>query len=63
MQRWEAKTKFESKESQNPYSGKDTNMMLTFQRVANRKDLKQGSLLRVDIDCKPIVLAMVQGKC
>jgi glycine betaine catabolism B len=37
-------------------------MMLTFQKVANRKDLKEGSLLRVDIKGKPIVLAMVQGK-
>ncbi|MDQ3969801.1 MAG: hypothetical protein M3275_15575 [Thermoproteota archaeon] len=54
--------KIESEESQNPYSGEDTNMMLTFQKVANRKDLKEGSLLRVDIDGKPIVLAMVQGK-
>ena len=36
-------------------------MMLTFQKVANRKDLKEGSLLRVDIDGKPIVLAVVQG--
>jgi len=37
-------------------------MMLTFQKVANRKDLKEGSLLRVDVEGKPIVLAMVQGK-
>jgi nitrite reductase/ring-hydroxylating ferredoxin subunit len=37
-------------------------MMLTFQKVANRKDLKEGGLLRVDIKGKPIVLAMVQGK-
>ena len=36
--------------------------MLTFQKVANRKDLKEGSLLRVDVEGKPIVLAMVQGK-
>ena len=36
-------------------------MMLTFQKIANRKDLKEGSLLRVDIDGKPIVLAMVRG--
>jgi nitrite reductase/ring-hydroxylating ferredoxin subunit len=34
--------------------------MPTFQKVVNIKDL-EGSLLRVDIDCKPIVLAMVQG--
>jgi ferredoxin-NADP reductase/nitrite reductase/ring-hydroxylating ferredoxin subunit len=37
-------------------------MMLTFQSVANKKDLKEGNLLRVDIRGKPIVLAMVQGK-
>src|SRR5918992_6138476 len=37
-------------------------MMLTFQKIANRKDLKEGSLLRVDIDGKPIVLTMVKGK-
>ena len=37
-------------------------MMLTFQKVANRKDFKEGSLLRVDIKGKPIVLAMVRGK-
>ncbi len=37
-------------------------MMLTFQKVANRKDLEEGSLLRVDVDGKPIVLATVQGK-
>ena len=37
-------------------------MMLTFQKVANRKDLREGSLLRVDVDGKPIVLATVQGK-
>jgi glycine betaine catabolism B len=37
-------------------------MMLTFQKVANKKDLKDGSLLRVEVDGKPIVLAMVQGK-
>ncbi len=36
--------------------------MLTFQKVANRKDLKEGSLLRVDIRGKPIVLAVVLGK-
>jgi ferredoxin-NADP reductase/nitrite reductase/ring-hydroxylating ferredoxin subunit len=37
-------------------------MMLTFQKVANRKDLREGSLLRVDVKGKPIVLAVVQGK-
>ena len=36
--------------------------MLTFQKVANRKDLREGSLLRVDLNGKPIVLAVVQGK-
>nr|MDQ3969019.1 Rieske 2Fe-2S domain-containing protein [Thermoproteota archaeon] len=36
--------------------------MLTFQKAANRKDLKEGSLLRVDVKGKPIVLAMVQAK-
>jgi ferredoxin-NADP reductase/nitrite reductase/ring-hydroxylating ferredoxin subunit len=36
-------------------------MMSTFQKVANIKDLKEGGLLRVDIEGKPIVLAMVQG--
>jgi glycine betaine catabolism B len=36
--------------------------MPTFQKVANRKDLKEGSLLRVDIRGKPIVLAVVLGK-
>ena len=36
-------------------------MMLTFQKVANKKDLKDGSLLRVEVDSKPIVLAMVRG--
>jgi hypothetical protein len=34
----------------------------TFQNVANLKDLKEGSLLRVDVQGKPIVLAMVQGR-
>lgn len=37
-------------------------MMSSFQKVANRKDLKEGGLLRVDVEGKPIVLAMVQGK-
>src|SRR5215203_4699855 len=36
--------------------------MPTFQKVANRKDLKEGSLLRVDAEGKPIVLAVVLGK-
>ncbi|HJU95969.1 MAG TPA: Rieske 2Fe-2S domain-containing protein [Nitrososphaera sp.] len=34
--------------------------MPTFQKVANIKDLKESKLLRVDIEDKPIVLAMVQ---
>ena len=34
--------------------------MPTFQKVANIKDLKESRLLRVDIEDKPIVLAMVQ---
>ena len=34
--------------------------MSTFQKVANIKDLKKSKLLRVDIEGKPIVLAMVQ---
>ena len=36
--------------------------MPTFQKVANRKDLNEGSLLRVDAEGKPIVLAVVLGK-
>src|SRR5918998_708034 len=36
--------------------------MSTFQKVANRKDLKEGSLLRVGVEGKSIVLAMVLGK-
>ena len=36
--------------------------MPTFQKVANRKDLKEGSLLRVDAEGKPIVLAVVLGE-
>ena len=35
---------------------------MTFQRVANSKDLQEGSLLRVDVEGKPIVLAIVHGK-
>jgi len=34
--------------------------MSTFQKVANIKDLKDAGLLRVDIEGKSIVLAMVQ---
>ena len=37
-------------------------MMSTFQKVANRKDLKEKKLLRVDVEGKPIVLSMVQEK-
>lgn len=36
--------------------------MLTFQKAANKRDIKEGSLLRADIEGRPIVLAMVQGK-
>jgi ferredoxin-NADP reductase/nitrite reductase/ring-hydroxylating ferredoxin subunit len=35
-------------------------MMSTFQKVANTRDLEGGKLLRVDVEGKPIVLAMVQ---
>jgi nitrite reductase/ring-hydroxylating ferredoxin subunit len=34
--------------------------MSTFQKVANIKDLKEARLLRVDIEGKSIVLAMIQ---
>jgi glycine betaine catabolism B len=34
----------------------------TFQKVANKKDLREGSLLGVQIDSKRIVLTMVEGK-
>jgi nitrite reductase/ring-hydroxylating ferredoxin subunit len=34
----------------------------TFQKVANKKDLREGSLLGVEIDSKRIVLSMVEGK-
>ena len=37
-------------------------MMPTFQKVANKKDLKEKKLLRVDVEGKPIVLSMVQEK-
>jgi ferredoxin-NADP reductase/nitrite reductase/ring-hydroxylating ferredoxin subunit len=36
--------------------------MSTFQKVANRKDLKEGTLLRVGVEGKSIVLAVVLGK-
>ena len=36
-------------------------MMPAFQKVANMKDLKEARLLRVDVEGKPIVLAVVQG--
>src|SRR5919108_2076558 len=32
------------------------------QRVANKKDLQEGSLLKVEPQGKPIVLSMVDGK-
>jgi ferredoxin-NADP reductase/nitrite reductase/ring-hydroxylating ferredoxin subunit len=35
--------------------------MSTFQKVANMKDLKEAILLRVDVEGKPIVLAVAQG--
>jgi nitrite reductase/ring-hydroxylating ferredoxin subunit len=34
----------------------------TFQKVANKSDLREGGLLGVQIDSKRIVLAMVEGK-
>jgi nitrite reductase/ring-hydroxylating ferredoxin subunit len=36
--------------------------MQTFHKVASKNDLKEGGLLKVDVQGKPIVLAMVQGK-
>jgi glycine betaine catabolism B len=36
-------------------------MMSTSRKVANKKDIKEGGLLRVELDGKPIVLAMVEG--
>lgn len=33
-----------------------------YRKAANRKDLKEGGLMRVELDSKPIVLAMVKGK-
>jgi len=37
-------------------------MLSEYQKVANIKDLKEGSLLRVEPNGKPIVLAMARGK-
>ena len=37
-------------------------MTSSYHKVANKKDLKEGSLLRVDVKDKPIVLAMVRGE-
>ena len=37
-------------------------MLSEYQKVANIKDLQEGSLLRVEPDGKPIVLAMARGK-
>ena len=34
----------------------------SYQKVANKKDLKEGGLLKVEPEGKPIVLAMVDGK-
>ncbi|MFY9796690.1 MAG: Rieske 2Fe-2S domain-containing protein [Candidatus Nitrosopolaris sp.] len=33
-----------------------------FQKVANKKDLQEGSLLKVEAKGKQIVLSMVEGK-
>lgn len=33
-----------------------------FQKVANKKDLQEGSLFKVEIEGKQIVLSMVEGK-
>ncbi len=33
-----------------------------FKKVANNKDLKEGGIMRVELDGKPIVLAVVKGK-
>ncbi len=54
------KTKSENRIKASTQVQTHNKMMPTFQKVANIKDLED-SLLRVDIDCKPIVLAMVQG--
>lgn len=37
-------------------------MLSDYHKVANIKDLKEGSLLRVEPDGKPVVLAMARGK-
>jgi nitrite reductase/ring-hydroxylating ferredoxin subunit len=37
-------------------------MMSGYQRVASKRELKEGGLLRVEPEGKPIVLAMVNGK-
>ncbi|MEW6603554.1 MAG: Rieske 2Fe-2S domain-containing protein [Thermoproteota archaeon] len=37
-------------------------MIPTQRKVANKKDLREGGLMRVDVDGKPIVLVIVQGK-
>ena len=37
-------------------------VMVGPQKLANKKDLKEGGLLGVELDGKPMVLAMVQGK-
>src|SRR3712207_5459917 len=47
---------------QTHYQRWGTKMMSTLQKVANIKDLKEKTLLRVDVEDKQIVLAMVQGK-
>jgi glycine betaine catabolism B len=36
--------------------------MVGSQKVAKKKDLKEGALMRVELDGKPVVLAMVKGK-
>jgi nitrite reductase/ring-hydroxylating ferredoxin subunit len=33
-----------------------------YQNVANKKDLREGGLLKVEVSGKPIVLSMVNGK-
>ena len=37
-------------------------MMSEFVKVANRKDLTEGSLMKVEVKGKPVVLTMVRGK-
>jgi len=37
-------------------------MISDSRKVANKKDLKEGGLLRVELGGRPIVLAMVMGK-